>query len=461
MAFVGLLFEYLDAQPCRNAERPRPFDHVVAAARDGSTSSGLSPRRRVAASQVGGWSPGIFRERSRHDRRSHRDLSVRVRHRHASCVRACPSSASTARPLRTPSEIPGSSPGRETRRLRQDRDAYDGRVEPRECRGASRTGSASARRTLRARRTQLAPEERGHPYGPRVRRSHASRRCSRRGAPGLGLEWVDGTRRWRVGQPPVAPRRRARATTGATWPSESMARLSLDSSRSRACAPTQPRGRRARARWLRGLAPERRHSMARRDAPGKQRGIAAERCIGEHNPRDKAHFLDRLDHRDTLFVGDGVTTLSPSTTPTCSGTPAVDRPFVPRARISSSSLPGLAPVRLALRSARALAQVVRVDLAIALSYNALTVAFALAGKMSPLACAVLMPSAHSPPSPRRSRRSPRGAACGSRDPASFRQPDARRRARCCCSRSPADSVTSTTLTGSRCFPSRTTERATR
>jgi Cu2+-exporting ATPase len=35
---------------------------------------------------------------------------------------------------------------------------------------------------------------------------------------------------------------------------------------------------------------------------------------------------------------------------------------------------------------------VRVDLAIALAYNALAVGLALAGKMSPLLCAVLMPA---------------------------------------------------------------------
>jgi Cu2+-exporting ATPase len=74
------------------------------------------------------------------------------------------------------------------------------------------------------------------------------------------------------------------------------------------------------------------------------------------------------------------------------GTPAVDRPFVPARADFFFVTPGLAPVRLALRSARVLAQVVRADLVIALAYNALTVGLALAGRMSPLACAVLMPS---------------------------------------------------------------------
>ena len=74
-----------------------------------------------------------------------------------------------------------------------------------------------------------------------------------------------------------------------------------------------------------------------------------------------------------------------------SGTPAIDRPFVPARADFFFVTPGLAPIRLALRSARALAQVVRVDLAIALAYNLVTVGLALAGRMSPLACAVLMP----------------------------------------------------------------------
>ena len=102
-------------------------------------------------------------------------------------------------------------------------------------------------------------------------------------------------------------------------------------------------------------------------------------------------MIDGLDHGDTLFVGDGVNDALALGRAHLSGTPAVDRPFVPSRADFFFVTPGLAPIRLALRSARALAQVVRADLVIALAYNVVTVSLAMWGRMSPLACAVLMP----------------------------------------------------------------------
>jgi P-type Cu2+ transporter len=53
--------------------------------------------------------------------------------------------------------------------------------------------------------------------------------------------------------------------------------------------------------------------------------------------------------------------------------------------------PGLGPIRAALHMSKRLARVVRTNLAIAIFYNAITVMLALAGLMTPLWCAVLMP----------------------------------------------------------------------
>ncbi|MBN9165482.1 MAG: hypothetical protein J0I07_31270, partial [Myxococcales bacterium] len=53
--------------------------------------------------------------------------------------------------------------------------------------------------------------------------------------------------------------------------------------------------------------------------------------------------------------------------------------------------PGLHPISEALLTARRLARVVRRNLIVALVYNAIAVALALAGYMTPLLCAVLMP----------------------------------------------------------------------
>jgi Cu2+-exporting ATPase len=121
-------------------------------------------------------------------------------------------------------------------------------------------------------------------------------------------------------------------------------------------------------------------------------GVPAKRAIGECGPHAKARFLEEHDGTHTLFVGDGVNDTLALDRALVSGTPAIDRPFVPARADFFFVTPGLAPIRLALRSSRVLAQVVRADLAIALAYNAVTVVLALAGRMPPLACAVLMPA---------------------------------------------------------------------
>lgn len=208
--------------------------------------------------------------------------------------------------------------------------------------------------------------------------------------PGLGLEWFDGNRRWRLGQAGWAAGaaveyRPFDVVFGVDG--EPLAGFTtVERLRPDAAAEVTALERDGYEVWLLSGDAE-----ARVDAAGRSCGIAPQRCIGDRNPREKADVLDALDHADTLFVGDGVNDALALDHAHASGTPAVDRPFVPSRADFFFVTPGLAPIRLALRSARALAKVVRVDLAIALAYNALSVSFALAGKMSPLACAVLMP----------------------------------------------------------------------
>jgi Cu2+-exporting ATPase len=133
-------------------------------------------------------------------------------------------------------------------------------------------------------------------------------------------------------------------------------------------------------------------AQTRVDGAAHVSGVLPGRALGDQSPHDKARFLDQVDHGDTLFVGDGVNDALALDHAHVAGTPAVDRPYVPARADFFFVTPGLAPVRLALRSARALAQVVRFDLTIALVYNAFAVGLALAGRMSPLLCAVLMPA---------------------------------------------------------------------
>ena len=78
-------------------------------------------------------------------------------------------------------------------------------------------------------------------------------------------------------------------------------------------------------------------TQARVDAAGRASHMAERRCIGDQNPADKARFLGRVRSDDTLFVGDGVNDALAIDRAYVSGTPSVDRPFVPaRADFSSS-----------------------------------------------------------------------------------------------------------------------------
>jgi P-type Cu2+ transporter len=135
------------------------------------------------------------------------------------------------------------------------------------------------------------------------------------------------------------------------------------------------------------------------DAPLRVRELAAmcgipeSRAIGGASPSDKAEWVRARDCGDMLFLGDGINDALVADVATCSGTPAIDRPFMAARSDFYVVAAGLRPIRLALVVARRLARVVRRNLAIAIVYNVVTIGLALAGRMSPLLCAVLMPLA--------------------------------------------------------------------
>jgi Cu2+-exporting ATPase len=207
--------------------------------------------------------------------------------------------------------------------------------------------------------------------------------------PGKGLELVRQGRTWRLGDPAWVTRE-APATGDVAFGCDGALVVALETAER--LRPDAAREVRALASdgyevWLLSGDTQRRVELAA--AAG---GVLRERAIGGQTPHEKARFLDAQDRGDTLFVGDGVNDALALDHAHVSGTPAVDRPYVPARADFFFVTPGLAPIRLALRSARALAQVVRADLVIALSYNALAIGLALSGRMSPLLCAVLMPA---------------------------------------------------------------------
>jgi Cu2+-exporting ATPase len=136
---------------------------------------------------------------------------------------------------------------------------------------------------------------------------------------------------------------------------------------------------------LSGDAPERVAPLAR------TLGVPAERALGGQSPTGKAAWLAEHDRGEALVIGDGLNDSLVVERATCSGTPAIDRPFLPARSDFYFVTPGLAPVRLALRASRALAAVVRANMVIAVVGNVLAVTLAYAGLLSPLVCAVYMP----------------------------------------------------------------------
>ena len=130
---------------------------------------------------------------------------------------------------------------------------------------------------------------------------------------------------------------------------------------------------------------------ARVHALARSVGVPEARALAGCTPEAKVAWLRAHDHGDTLMLGDGINDSLAVAEAHCSGTPAVDRPFLAARSDFYLVTAGLRPVRLALAASRRLETVVRRDLAAALAYNALAITLACAGWMSPLVCAVFMP----------------------------------------------------------------------
>jgi Cu2+-exporting ATPase len=121
-------------------------------------------------------------------------------------------------------------------------------------------------------------------------------------------------------------------------------------------------------------------------------GLPSQHAFAERSPEDKQAWLREHDQGDLLFVGDGINDSLAAQAATCSGTPALDRPFMASHCDFYLSTDRIEPIRSALRYAKRLAQVVRRNLAFALAYNIVAISLAWAGWMSPWLAAILMPA---------------------------------------------------------------------
>lgn len=252
----------------------------------------------------------------------------------------------------------------------------------------------------------LAPENRAALYNLAVRSTHPKSLAVRaalsdaglrfdealdvREQPGRGVEAVVNGRLYRLGEPAWALGGLPGADCDVALSVEGSALALLRTAevlRPDARAEVAQLVAEGREVWiLSGDAPERVAAMA------QVLGVPAERAVGGLTPEAKALWLEAHDLRDTLMVGDGINDALAVERAFCSGTPAIDRPFMPARTDFYVVSAGLRPVGLALRAAHALAEVHRRNLGIALAYNAVTVGLALAGRMSPLLCAVVMPA---------------------------------------------------------------------
>jgi len=210
-----------------------------------------------------------------------------------------------------------------------------------------------------------------------------------REVPGAGLELDRGGARWRLGRAAwAAPAAGGGAGTVLARDGERIADLALvEVARPDAAAELARLAGRGFEIWLlSGDAPAR---VARLAAAV---GVPAARALGGLLPEQKAELVGRIDAGDTLYLGDGVNDALAFSRALAAGTPAIDRPVMPGRSDFFLVGEGLAPLTAALDHAAALARVTRRLLAAAIVYNFAAVAAALAGQVTPLAAAVVMPS---------------------------------------------------------------------
>lgn len=120
-------------------------------------------------------------------------------------------------------------------------------------------------------------------------------------------------------------------------------------------------------------------------------GIAEAKVVAECSPEGKADWLRSHDASHTLMIGDGVNDAPALQTALCSGTPAIDRPYVASSSDFFFTTPGLGGVRLMLSVASELRGVVLRNLVVGTAYNLAAVALSVTGLMTPLLCAFVMP----------------------------------------------------------------------
>jgi P-type Cu2+ transporter len=133
------------------------------------------------------------------------------------------------------------------------------------------------------------------------------------------------------------------------------------------------------------------------DRPGKvaamaaQLGLSARQAQGGLSPDEKAEQLRRLGPERTLMIGDGANDSLAFNVSLCTGTPAIDRGLLERKADFYFLGRGLRGIRALIGLARRKQRVDRTVLGFAITYNAVAVGLSIAGLMTPLIAAIIMP----------------------------------------------------------------------
>jgi Cu2+-exporting ATPase len=131
---------------------------------------------------------------------------------------------------------------------------------------------------------------------------------------------------------------------------------------------------------------------ARAAQVGATLGVEPTRVHGGLRPEAKAALVDALGAAGVLFVGDGINDAAAFARAAVCGTPALDRPQLPARADFYVVGGGVGPLSALVDVARAWRRAVAVVTAASVAFNVLAVSAALAGWLSPLSCAVLMPA---------------------------------------------------------------------
>jgi Cu2+-exporting ATPase len=132
-------------------------------------------------------------------------------------------------------------------------------------------------------------------------------------------------------------------------------------------------------------------TQAKVDSAADLLGLERQFCEGALSPEAKAQRVAELDRHDSLMVGDGLNDSLSFESAYCAATPAIDRPVLPGKADFFFLGDGIASLRRALGAAHKLRQVIKLNLSIAVLYNVIAVGLCVAGLVTPVVAAIIMP----------------------------------------------------------------------